>query len=116
MEDRRGAHRFPITLPLEVSAPSSGAHPMSSARTRDVSFRGVYFTANQPFQAGSPIRFILTLSKEITLSADVRVQCVGRVVRVEKSDSGEAGGSTVDGGRVGVAVVIEQYDFLPPTS
>jgi hypothetical protein len=46
----------------------------------------------------------LTLPPEITLTESIRVQCKGRVVRVEDSS---------DDGRVGVAAVIDEYQFLP---
>lgn len=110
MEDRRAARRFLMSLPVELNVPAAPEPRRASARTRDVSYRGLYFTVNRDLQAGSPIEFVLTLPKEITLSGDVRVQCAGRVVRVEKLES--AGGG--EGGQVGVAAVIEQYDFLAP--
>ncbi|HMC62046.1 MAG TPA: hypothetical protein VKJ01_22825, partial [Candidatus Solibacter sp.] len=53
---------------------------------------------------GSPIGFTMTLPPEITLTESIRVQCKGRVVRVE------AGG---DDGKLAVAAVIEEYEFLP---
>ena len=53
---------------------------------------------------GSPIGFTLTLPPEITLTESIRVQCKGRVVRVENGSHD---------GKVGVAAVIEEYEFLP---
>jgi hypothetical protein len=53
---------------------------------------------------GSPIGFTLTLPPEITLTESIRVQCKGRVVRVD--------GITNDG-KMAVAAVIEEYEFLP---
>jgi len=53
---------------------------------------------------GSQIGFTLTLPPEITLTESIRVQCKGRVVRVE---------DTAADGRVGVAAVIDEYQFLP---
>jgi hypothetical protein len=51
--------------------------------------------------AGAPIEFIMTLPPEITLSKPIRVCCTGRVLRVDKSAQEQ-----------GVAVVIDQYDFV----
>jgi hypothetical protein len=45
----------------------------------------------------------LTLPPEITLTESIRVHCKGKVVRVDP----QAGG-----GRVGIAAVIERYEFL----
>jgi len=53
---------------------------------------------------GSPIEFTMTLPPEITLTESIRVQCKGHVVRVE--NPGEAG-------RLAVAALIEEYEFLP---
>jgi hypothetical protein len=46
----------------------------------------------------------MTLPPEITLTESIRVQCKGRVVRVENG-AGD--------GRIAVAAVIEEYEFLP---
>lgn len=106
-ENRRAAHRYSMTLPVEVKG-SAAAGPVSTT-TKDVSFRGVYFTVNQNFEVNSPIDLVLTLPREVTLSDDVRVHCVGHVVRVDKQPAEK-------GGQVGVAAVIERYNFLPSAS
>ncbi|MGH9804947.1 MAG: PilZ domain-containing protein [Candidatus Acidiferrales bacterium] len=103
-DDRRGAQRYSMQLPVEVQSPAAGGRLIT--RTDDVSFRGVYFHINQNFEVNSTIDLVLTLPHEVTLSEDVRVHCVGRVVRVEHP-------GTESGGQVGVAAVIERYDFLP---
>ena len=56
--------------------------------------------------SGAPIGFTLTLPPEITLTESIRVQCKGRVVRVEDSTAE---------GKMAVAAVIEEYEFLPQT-
>lgn len=105
--ERRTARRFTMTLPIELrQAGESAQHAespiMLRARTRDVSFRGLYFMAEQPYKAGSPVEFILTLPKEVTLATDVRIRCVGHIVRVDTYKEGH-----------GVAAQIERYEFLP---
>lgn len=107
-DERRTAQRFTMQLPVEVEAPGAGGRV--ATRTDDVSFRGVYFHINQNFEVDSPIDLVLTLPHEVTLSQDVRVHCVGRVVRVERPAEG------ANGGQVGVAAVIERYDFLAAPS
>ena len=72
------------------------------AETRDVSFRGLYFTTDNDLEVGAQIEFILTLPKQITLATDVQIHCTGLVVRVEPHE-----------GRSGVAAQIERYEFLP---
>ncbi len=99
--DRRASRRFTMNLPLRIR--SSGSKETGlPAFTRDVSFRGLYFMADAPFEAGNEIEFVLTLPKEVTLSGDVNIRCFGQVVRVEPHDE-----------RRGVAARIERYEFLP---
>ena len=76
----------------------------ASAQTRDVSFRGLYFSIDKDLQPGSPIEVVMTLPKEVTLAADVRIRCIGQIVRVEKPE---------ESGKRGVAAVVERYEFLP---
>lgn len=110
-DQRRRAQRFQMKLPVEVNLPSDNGLLAARANTRDVSFRGLYFTMDQKPELGSPIDFTLTLPKELTLSSEVRIRCVGRVVRVETGNdvSGKSGGKP----SVGVAALIERYSFLP---
>lgn len=102
MDDRRNAQRYPINLPLEIKAEEALA-----VETRNVSFRGLYFVAEREFQSGSPIEFVLTLPRELTLAGDVRIYCAGRIVRVEKPQPT---------GPVGIAAVIDRYEFLSQPS
>jgi predicted lipoprotein len=54
--------------------------------------------------AGTGIEFTLTLPPEITLTESICVRCKGKVVRVE---------DTARDGKVAVAAVIDEYEFLP---
>ncbi len=72
------------------------------AQTRDVSFRGLYFLAEAPFEEGTEIEFVLTLPKEMTLSGEVNIRCLGQVVRVEAHNDSR-----------GIAARIDHYEFLP---
>lgn len=104
MKERRSARRFLMSLPLEVKGQlRSGETFSAETKTRDISFRGLYFVIEREFDSGSPIEFVLTLPKEVTLAGDVRIFCAGRVVRVEKPEAP---------GTVGVAAVIDRYEFL----
>ena len=100
-KDKRSTRRFPLRLPLSVRY--GEGEPEHEAQTRDVSARGICFFVESGIQAGSPIDFTLTLPPEITLTESIRVRCKGRVVRVE-------GG--VPPGKMAVAAVIEEYEFL----
>jgi hypothetical protein len=100
--ERRTSRRFVMNLPLTVRPAGQEGVADQQGETRDGSFRGLYFLADASFEAGTPIEFVLTLPKEITMAGDVHIRCFGRVVRVEDLD-----------GRRGIAARIERYEFLP---
>jgi PilZ domain. len=102
--EQRGTRRIALTLPVAVRFADSEA-PEMAAQTKDVSARGIYFYMDSHPQAGSRLEFTLTLPPEITLTEEIRVRCVGRIVRVENPNPG----------KVGIAAAIEQYEFLPAT-
>ena len=99
--ERREARRFMMTLPVRVFPHDSGG-PELNARTRDVSYRGLYFLADAKFDVGSAIEFVITLPETITQSGEVNIHCHGQIVRVEASNNGH----------MGVAAKIERYEFL----
>jgi PilZ domain len=97
--EQRTTRRFALRLPLTVKFPEGDA---KEAQTRDVSARGISFYIDSAVTEGSPIEFTLTLPPEITLTESIRVHCTGKVVRVEPQTPG----------RVGIAAMIERYEFL----
>src|SRR5450432_1019610 len=103
LQEKRAARRFALQIPVAVNRGADLAQS-ESAQIRDVSARGICFYLDSAVSQGSPIGFTMTLPPEITLTESIRVQCKGRVVRVE------AGG---DDGKLAVAAVIEEYEFLP---
>jgi len=102
-EEKRAARRFPLRVPVTVEH-GENAPQSQVAQIRDVSARGICFYLDSAVAQGTAIGFTLTLPPEITLTESIRVQCKGRVVRVE---DGRADG------KLAVAAVIEQYEFLP---
>jgi PilZ domain len=100
--ERRAARRFSMMLPLQVRFAADEGFTEKSGETRDVSFRGLYFTIEARVEAGSSIEFVLTLPQQITLAGDVHIRCYARVLRVDSLN-----------GRRGVAACIERYEFLP---
>lgn len=102
-EEKRAARRFALRVPVSVGR-GENSNLSEAAQLRDVSARGVCLYLDSPIEKGSPLGFTLTLPPEITLTESIRVQCKGRVVRIEGS-SGT--------GKIAVAAVIEEYEFLP---
>jgi len=102
-QEKRAARRFALRIPVSVER-GENLNSNESAQIRDVSARGICFYLDSPIEQGSPVGFTLTLPPEITLTESIRVQCKGRVVRIEDSS---------DTGKIAVAAVIEEYEFLP---
>jgi hypothetical protein len=100
--ERRTSQRFTMSLALKVRSNGPLGMVEQPGQTRDVGFRGLYFTTNADYELGSEIEFILTLPKEVTQSGDVNIRCRGRVVRTEPGSDNR-----------GVAARIERYEFLP---
>ncbi len=91
--EKRRAARFSIAIPVEVEG--------GTGVTRDVSLSGVFFETDRVFVRGEPIRVTLILQRA-SPGHPVRLQCEGRVTRVERRQAEL---------RLGVAVAIESYRF-----
>ncbi len=99
--ERRTSRRFTMVLPLTVR--TSGPQGIErQAQTRDISFRGLYFTMDADLELGATIEFILTLPREVTMASDVHIRCFAEILRVEDR-----------GGSKGIAARIDRYEFLP---
>jgi PilZ domain len=103
--ERRTARRFLMNLPVKVRFSAGDGVTERQGETRDVSFRGLYFTIEATPEAGASIEFVLTLPQQITLAGDVHIRCYARVLRVEPQN-----------GLRGVAARIERYEFLPASA
>ena len=103
--ERRAARRFSMMLPLKVRFSKDDNLLEKQGETRDVSFRGLYFTTDGGLEAGASIEFVLTLPQQITLAGDVHIRCYARVLRVEPQ-----------GKNRGIAARIDRYEFLPATT
>ena len=101
-QEKRSARRFALRIPVSV-ARGERMDQSEPAQLRDVSARGICLYLDSPIEQGSPIAFTLTLPPEITLTESIRVQCVGRVVRIDGANNG----------KMAVAAVIEEYEFIP---
>jgi len=101
-QEKRAARRFALKIPVAIAR--EDAKFSEAAQIHDVSARGISLYLDSPIAQGSPIGFTLTLPPEITLTESIRVQCKGRVVRIEEGTAE---------GKMAVAAVIEEYEFLP---
>ena len=94
--------RFEMRLPAIVKVTGSNQGELVT-ETQNVSARGVFFYADRPIAEGMRIEVTMTFPPHVTLTDPVRVRFVARVVRVE---------SPLPGSRIGVAALIEEYEFL----
>jgi len=92
-QEVRCAVRFPLELPVELSA---GKEKMP-AQTRNVSASGVLFELDHELKPGGEINFSLRMPAEILgTSRDVLVHCTGRVVRCSMSQTQFLAAATID--------------------
>ena len=92
--------RFDMRLPAIVKL--EGANEFQT-ETQNVSARGVFFYLDQTVSAGTKLEVTLTFPPHVTLTDAVRVRFLARVIRVE---------SPLPSARIGVAAMIEDYQFL----
>jgi len=76
--DRRKAPRFQVALPVEL--------PQGNGLTRDLSACGVFFQTDSVLALEEVIQFALVL-EYVDPGRPVRLQCRGRVVRLERQDN-----------------------------
>ena len=100
MIEQRKHQRFELRLPFEVVRNGS---PMTvSGETKNLSSAGVLFTAESELPLGESIEYLITLPRTPGTRKDVRLRCVGKILR---EDSGSA-----------FAATLERYEFLRESS
>ena len=101
IDERRASRRFLMRLPLTVRWTDESVVGEASTESREVSSRGLYFHLPNELKSGSAVEIVMTLPHELTQAGPVHVRCLGRVLRSSLQSPGD----------VGVATVIEQYEF-----
>lgn len=95
--------RFDMRLPAIVRLETANEF---HTETQNVSARGVFFYVDHPVIAGTKVEITLTFPPHVTLTDAVRVRFSARVIRVEQP---------LPSARIGVAAMIEDYEFLRST-
>jgi PilZ domain len=104
MEERRGARRYKVPLPVVVKRlPLNATLREIQAMTRDVSTGGVYFTSNERFAVGIKLALSLTLPPEVTQGSALVIHAQARVLRLDECPVGDAD-------RFGVAAIVDRFD------
>lgn len=115
--ERRVGQRFPYLLPLSLRQPGSSIEGVGF--TQDLSSRGVFFFTNAALAEGSAIELTLRMPSEITLGESMPVRCRGHVLRVIRpaaTPAQDAAGAAQAETKIGVAVRLEGYEYLPESS
>jgi hypothetical protein len=110
VSELRTGKRFPLELPIKIhDKQSSKKHAATSS---NLSAAGVFIWADMTFEVGSPIKFDITLpGKVVGARGDVAIECSGRVVRSDKTNSALKK-IPMRGNKRGVACVIDSYKFV----
>jgi len=95
IENRRN-QRFELRLPLELVR--AGALKKAPGETRNVSSCGVLFMSPAPVEIGESIEYFITFPKAPGAPSEVRLRCVGKVLR------GDA--------EAHFAATLERYEFV----
>ena len=100
--ERRAMRRFSMKLPASVRV--SGIPSEFPTETENVSARGIFFYLDRWMTEGARVEVTMSFPPQVTLTEPVRVKFLARVVRVEENLAT----------RVGVAAMIEEYEFIRP--
>ena len=95
MHEQRKNQRFELKLPFELI--QRGTAPQLTGETKNVSSSGVLFTSTVPVEVGESIEYLITFPAAPGSHADVRLRCIGKVLRTERS---------------AFAATLERYEFL----
>lgn len=96
MIEQRTNQRFDLRLPFEIV--QGGKPRKGKGETKNVSSSGVLFTSPAPIAVGEAIEYFITLPKPPGSRADVRLRCMGKVLRGDQMST--------------FAATLERYEFV----
>jgi len=96
MMEQRKHQRFDLRLPCEVVR--NGSPLKVCGETRNVSSAGVLFTSDSQLPLGESIEYLITFPRTPGARKDVRLRCVGKVLREDAQSA--------------FAASLERYEFL----
>ena len=94
--EQRKNQRFALRLPLEIIR--SGGVPKAIGETRNVSSTGVLFSSPAPVAVGQAIEYAITFPRIPGSRVEVRLKCVGKVLRGDSEAT--------------FAATLERYEFI----
>jgi hypothetical protein len=96
MIEQRKNQRFELRLPFEIVRGEASAK--AAGETKNVSSSGVLFTSESPVEVGEPIEYLITFPKVPGSKSEVRLRCVGKVLRNDPEAT--------------FAATLERYEFI----
>ena len=97
--EQRKHQRFDLRLPFEiVGGEVRVSRSAASGETRNVSSCGVLFASKAAMSIGESIEYTITLPKAPGTRIDVRLRCIGKVVRYDTPTQ--------------IAATMERYEFV----
>jgi PilZ domain len=95
--EQRKAQRFDLRLPVELVR--GGTRSLAeTGETRNLSSVGVLFRSEARLRVGEPLEYLITLPTAAAESDQVRIHCLGKVVRLPRKTE--------------VAATLERYEFV----
>ncbi|HTC57652.1 MAG TPA: PilZ domain-containing protein [Candidatus Sulfotelmatobacter sp.] len=118
--ERRIGQRFAFNLPVSLRDVATAAEGLGF--TQDLSSRGAFLFTDMALCEGAEVELTLEMPSAITLGENMRVRCRGSVLRIVKpadnnwksvaqDQTGIKGAET----KIGVAVCLKGYEYLPET-
>ncbi|HTB14082.1 MAG TPA: PilZ domain-containing protein [Bryobacteraceae bacterium] len=96
MNEQRKNQRFELKLPFEIIR--TGTNTKMVGETKNVSSSGVLFTSDASIAVGEPIEYLITFPRPAGSRLDVRLRCVGTVLREDPE--------------LKFAATLERYEFV----
>lgn len=96
VNEQRKNQRFELKLPFEIIR--TGTNTKMVGETKNVSSSGVLFTAETGVAVGEPIEYLITFPKPAGSRSEVRLRCVGTVLREDPESK--------------FAATLERYEFV----
>ena len=96
MTEQRKHQRFTLRLPFQIVGSSKKV--TVSGETKNVSSSGVLFSSPTPIAVGEAIEYLITFPKAPGSRSEVRLRCVGKVLREDEESA--------------FAATLERYEFV----
>jgi hypothetical protein len=94
--EQRKTQRFELKLPFEIIR--TGTNMKMVGETKNVSSSGVLFTSDASIGIGEPIEYLITFPRPVGSRSEVRLRCVGTVLREDPESK--------------FAATLERYEFV----